>query len=75
MVNRAADAADTILRISMDTKAAVKVGPLARGGKSRGPTVAADHAFHLDAMVTPVGISLPALAALFLYGDHLQSNQ
>jgi hypothetical protein len=68
MVNRAADAADTILRISMDAKAAVKVGPFARGGKSRVPTVAADHDFHPDAIVTPVGISLPALDELFLYG-------
>jgi hypothetical protein len=68
MVNRAADAADTVLRISMDAKAAVKVGPFARGGKSRVPTVAADHDFHPDAMVTPVGISLPAWDELFLYG-------
>jgi hypothetical protein len=69
MVNRAADAADTVLRLSMDAKAAVKVGPFARGGKSRVPTVAADHDFHPDAMVTPVGISLPTLDELFLYGS------
>ena len=68
MVNGAADAADTVLRLSMDTKAAVKVGPFARGGKSRVATVAADHDFHPDAMVTPVGISLPAVDELFLYG-------
>ena len=36
--NQAADAADTVLRISMDAKATVKVGPFARGGKSRVPT-------------------------------------
>ena len=52
----------------MDAKATVKVGPFARGGKSRVPTVAADHDFHPDATVTPVGISLPALDELFLYG-------
>jgi DDE family transposase len=52
----------------MDAKATVKVGPFARGGKSRVPTVAADHDFHPEATVTPVGLSLPALDALFLYG-------
>ena len=68
-VNRAADAADTVLRLSMDAKASVKVGPFARGGKSRVPTVAADHDFPPEATVTPVGLSLPALDALFLYGS------
>jgi hypothetical protein len=70
-----ADAADTMLRISMDAKAIVKVGPFARGGKSRVPTIAADHDFHPDATVTPVGIFLPAWDELFLYGITLQSHQ
>jgi len=52
----------------MDAKATVKVGPLARGGKSRVPTGAADHAFHPEATVPPVGIFLPTLDELFLYG-------
>jgi len=52
----------------MDAKATVKVGPFARGGKSRVPTVAADHDFHPEATVTPVGIFLPTLDELFLYG-------
>jgi len=38
--------ADTVLRLSMDAKATVKVGPFARGGKSRIPTIATDHDFH-----------------------------
>jgi DDE family transposase len=63
-----ADAADTMLRIAMDAKAGVKVGPCARGGTSRVPTIAADHDFHPDATVPPVGIFLPALDELFLYG-------
>jgi hypothetical protein len=50
----------------MDAKATVKVGPFARGGKNRVPTVAAAHDFHPDATVPPVGISLPALDELFL---------
>lgn len=52
----------------MDAKATVKVGPFARGGKSRVHTLAADHDFKPEAKVTPVGIFLPALDDLFLYG-------
>ena len=47
--------------------ATVKVGPFARGGKSRVPTKAADHDFEAVATVTPVGILLPQTAELFLY--------
>jgi Rhodopirellula transposase DDE domain len=51
----------------MDAKASVKVGPFARGGKSRVPTQAADHDFQPEATVTPLGIFLPATDELFLY--------
>jgi len=57
-----------VLRVSLDAKATVKVGPFARGGKNRVPTAAADHDFQPDARVTPVGLLLPALDELFLYG-------
>ncbi len=67
-LNEEADAAEGVLRISMDAKATVKVGPLARGGKSRVPTKAADHDFESVARVTPVGILLPGSDELFLYG-------
>ena len=66
-VNAAADAADDVLRISMDAKATVKIGPFARGGKSRVQVAAADHDFQPEASVTPVGIFLPASDELFLY--------
>lgn len=52
----------------MDAKATVKVGPFARGGKSRIPTAAADHDFAAAANVTPVGILLAATDELFMYG-------
>src|SRR3712207_2970296 len=52
----------------MDAKATVKVGPFARGGKSRVVVKAADHDFQPAATVTPVGIFLPAMDELFLYG-------
>ena len=66
--NEEADEAAEVLRISLDAKAIVKVGPFARGGKSRVPTKAADHDFQPVATVTPVGLLLPALGELFLYG-------
>src|SRR4029453_2771189 len=65
--NQAADAADDVLRLSMDAKATVKVGPFARGGKSRSLVTAADHDFAPDATMTPVGIFLPASDELFVY--------
>jgi len=67
-MNAAADAAPTVLRISIDAKATVKVGPFARGGKSRAETKACDHDFKPQATVTPVGIFLPASDELFVYG-------
>jgi transposase len=66
--NGEADEASEVLRLSIDAKATVKVGPFARGGKSRVPTRAADHDFKPTATVTPVGIFLPASDELFLYG-------
>ncbi len=67
-MNAAADADVETLRISMDAKATVKVGPFSRGGKSRAEVKAADHDFEAKARVTPVGIFLPATDELFLYG-------
>ncbi len=66
--NEQADADEHMLRISIDAKATVKVGPFARGGKSRVLTKAADHDFQPPATVTPVGIFLPSSDELFLYG-------
>jgi hypothetical protein len=67
-VNEAADEDPKVLRISMDAKATVKVGPFSRRGKSRVRVLAADHDFDPVATVTPVGIFLPATDELFLYG-------
>ncbi len=57
-----------MLRVSIDAKATVKIGPFSRGGKSRVPVAAADHDFQPEATITPVGFLLPALDELFLYG-------
>ena len=55
------------MRISVDAKATVKVGPFSRGGKSRAKVEAADHDFKPVAIVTPVGILVPTLDEVFLY--------
>ncbi len=57
-----------MLRVSLDAKASVKIGPFSRKGRSRVPTAAADHDFQPEATVTPVGLLLPELDELFLYG-------
>jgi hypothetical protein len=65
--NQVADAAEHVLRLSMDAKATVKIGPFARGGKSRVEVWAADHDFKPGKTLTPVGIFLPQFDDLFLY--------
>lgn len=69
-VNEEADEDSQALRISMDAKATVKIGPFSRGGKSRVQVKAADHDFSGKnaPTVTPVGIFLPTSDELFLYG-------
>ena len=54
----AAQADPETLRISVDTKAKVKVGPFSRGGSARGAKAvrAADHDMHPDAILAPAGI-------------------
>lgn len=71
-MNLAADAAPDVLRISLDAKATVKVGPFARGGKSRTTTKACDHDFKPEVSLTPVGILLPATDEVFIY--HMTSK-
>jgi hypothetical protein len=56
------------LRISMDAKATVHIGPCSRGGKRRVPTEAVDHDVQPEEQVTPVGILMPATNELFVYG-------
>jgi transposase len=66
-VNPEADRADDTLRISIDAKAAVNIGPFSRRGRSRTGTRAADHDFKPEATLTPFGIFLPQYDDLWLY--------
>jgi hypothetical protein len=58
---------ENILRISMDAKAAVLIGLLSRGGKTRVVVRALDHDMEPDEKLTPFGIFLPQYDELHLY--------
>jgi hypothetical protein len=58
------------LRVSLDAKAAVKVGPFSRGGHSRTGNQGADHDFGADGQLTPFGILVPEYDELDLYFTH-----
>jgi hypothetical protein len=66
-VNPEADRADDTLRVSIDAKATVPIGPFSRRGRSRTKTKAADHDFQPEATLTPFGIFLPQYDDLWLY--------
>jgi hypothetical protein len=66
-VNPEADRADDTLRVSIDAKATVNIGPFSRRGRSRTRTKAADHDFKPEATLTPFGIFLPQYDDLWLY--------
>ena len=56
-----------MLRIALDTKAAVKIGPFSRGGKSRCPEGACDRDFDPQTTLTPFGILAPERAESYLW--------
>jgi transposase len=66
-VNPEADRAEDTLRVSIDAKATVNIGPFSRRGRSRTRTKAADHDFKPEATLTPFGIFLPQYDDLWLY--------
>jgi hypothetical protein len=53
--------------VSLDTKAAVKIGPFSRGGYSRTGTRACDHDFGGSGRLTPFGLFLPGHDELELF--------
>jgi hypothetical protein len=58
---------EAVLRVSLDAKATVKIGPFSRGGASRTGTQAADHDFQPAGALTPFGLFLPDHDELNLY--------
>jgi len=67
--NQAADDDPTVLRLSIDSKAKVKIGNLSRRGKARARKApqADDHDDHWDAVLVPFGILDVVEAQLWIY--------
>jgi hypothetical protein len=62
-----AEKAENVLRLSLDTKATVKIGLFSRGGDNWVQVKALDHDFKPEATLSPFGILLPRYQDLFLY--------
>jgi hypothetical protein len=64
------------LRLSLDSKATVLIGPFSRGGQSRTGTKAVDHDFKAEGALTPFGIFRPATSesALFFTDSKVTSD-
>lgn len=55
------DESDGVIRLSIDTKAAIKIGPYSRGGYNRHGVAAVDHDFGPDKIVKLFGIHIPQM--------------
>ena len=66
-INQQADSDSETLRISIDTKAAVAIGNLSRGGKSRQGEESDDHDFESDMKLKPFGLFRPDTNETWLY--------
>ena len=64
------------MRLSLDSKAAVPIGPFSRGGQSRTGTQGADHDFKPDGVLTPFGLFRPETSesALFFTDSKVTSD-
>jgi transposase len=60
-INTNTDNIPNAIRISLDCKAVVKIGPFSRGGKNRVKQKACDHDFETEQKLTPFGIFIPKL--------------
>ena len=67
LVNEAADADETSLRLSVDAKGTILLAMLSRGGYNRVKVKALDHDFRPDQTVTPVGVFLPHYNELYIF--------
>jgi len=66
-INKETDNCGRSLRLSIDAKAKVKIGPFSRGGKNRQGENSVDHDFGPKKIVTPLGFFLPLYDETFLY--------
>jgi Rhodopirellula transposase DDE domain len=75
-VHQQAAGQEETLRLSLDSKATVKIGPFSRGGQSRTGTTAVDHDFKPEGALTPFGIFEPktSQAELFFTDSKVSSD-
>lgn len=66
-INKATDNDVSAIRLSLDTKAKINIGPFSRKGKSRQGVKASDHDFTPEKVLTSFGIFLPKYDKTFLY--------
>jgi hypothetical protein len=66
-VHQQAQAEPQSLRLSLDSKATVLIGPFSRGGQSRTGTQAVDHDFKAEGTLTPFGLFCPQTSASTLF--------
>lgn len=66
-VHAEANEDESILRVSLDAKATIAIGPFSRNGKARVIVRALDHDFEPDGTLTPFGIFLPKYDEVYLY--------
>jgi hypothetical protein len=66
-VHAQAAASTATLRLSLDSKAPVRIGPFSRGGYSRTGASGTDHDFKPDGVLTPFGIFQPATSESELF--------
>ena len=67
IVNHLADTTPGYLRLSLDTKATIRLGPYSRGGYNRQQVAACDHDFAPEAELKLFGILLPASDDLWFF--------
>jgi hypothetical protein len=56
MINQLADESVGVVRLSIDTKAEIKIGPFSRGGYNRQGVAAVDHDFEPEQIIKLFGI-------------------
>ena len=66
-INEIADESPGVLRLSIDTKATIKIGPFSRGGYNRQGSEAADHDFEPETTLKLFGIHVPQKDKSYLY--------
>jgi hypothetical protein len=73
-INAQADQDPRVLRLSMDTKAAIKVGPFSRGGYNRRGEQASDHDFAPLCVLQLFGIFVPQHDANFFFFNETKAT-